>query len=87
MTATIHPQTLVPQRVFDYVATVIRRDQMDGEDLHDVVFAVDNGEDIPVVGAELFVDLAVLSAAYKVSAQFLVDEAAVCLGWSLEVSL
>lgn len=78
-----HPQNLVPAWVFDYVASVIRRDRVDGVDLHDVVFAVDHGEDIPVAGAGLFVELVVLSAAYKVSAQFLVDEAAVCLGWDL----
>jgi hypothetical protein len=82
MSDLIHPQNAVPRQVFDDIAAFIRCYGIAGDELHDITVAVDLGEEAPAsADADLYQTLMLLADVYDVSAEFLVDEACVCLGW------
>lgn len=80
---TLHPQNAVPAWVVDDITTLIREEQLDGPDLHDIAVSVDDGEDDWSDDAGLLVwsFLRAVTDQFDVSAGFLVSEACVCLGW------
>lgn len=79
---TTHPQNRVPQWVFDRIVTVIRREQLDGPDLHDIAASVGEGEpDYFSCGLELWLFLRAATEKFDVSAEFLISEACICLDW------
>lgn len=71
-----HPQNQVPQAVFDDIARLVRRHQLDGPDLDDIAKSVDaEEEDFFWAGKELWTYLVEVTRRYpQVSAAFL-------LGW------
>lgn len=74
-----HPQDQVTQSTIDWIVELIRRCQLDGQDLQDIAVSVDLGEEDYVgPGRKLW---AFLRQFEDVSAQYLISEACVCLGW------